>query len=410
MFAVFFVSPQEPPLTFVPLRQDDETDEDIMSVLLDKQLPEGVRLCTSQHMPDFGTGAGGQDTESASGQMVMSMLRYKWNPSFRGTRNNQLFSNLFQELLAKLCVRLEQMAPVVVCGVRTQVNLTPDDMIELICFGKVILEKKFKATPRINEERDGSGSEESAETNDSQVEEYEIRRHEDTEQRQLMGELEDKVSSLFTTQEPIGENRTTVIVDTLSDDMKRRHLGLRILDMPIEEAEDSGSDKSPTMKSASPKQSPKPLLSLSVSPTKSPRGFFGRKDSDQAAAIKNVEFTALTPPLFLSERGKSVGPGVAAQLTPRKAEAFRPPVRPVTQLIKIQEVPVEITPLHYVTGGSVTEYLGSVSMHFIRESKGFEAAEFHRFVTECNAIARAHVASLGELRIDSVCLLASILV
>lgn len=377
---------------------DDETDEDIMSALLDKQLPEGVRLCTSQHMPDFGSGAGGHDKEAASGQMVMSMLRYKWNPQFRGTRNNQLFSNLFQELLAKLCIRLEQLAPVIVCGVRTQVNLTPDDMIELICFGKVILEKKFKATQRIDEERGDNQSEESAETNDTQMEEYEIRRREDTEQRQLLSELEDKVSSLFTTQEPIGENKTTVIVDMLSDDMRRRHLGLRVLDMPIEEADDSDHDKSPKPRKS---QSP-PFLPVS-SPSKyrmSPKVFFGRKTNEESLELssKNGEFSGLAPPLFLSERerGQTIGPGIP--LMPKTEVKRASAVQPVTWL-KVQEVPVEITPLHYVTGGSVTEYLGSVSMHFIRESKGLEgeAAEFHRFVTECNAIARAHVASLGEL-------------
>ena len=375
-----------------------------MSVLLDRQLPEGVRLCTSQHMPDFGTGAGGRESESSSGQMILSMLRFKWNPTSRGTRSNQLFSNLFQELLAKLCVRLEQLAPVVVCGVRTQVNLTPDDMIELICFGKVVLEKKFELSSKITEERNGSGNE-SEDSNDTQVEEYEIRCREDVEQRELIRELEEKVSTLFTTEEPIGENRTTVIVDMLSDDMKRRHIGVGSLDAPIEEAEERDVEKSPTS-SASTKSSPTLLPAVALSPLQkfrmSPRGMFTPKNRDQTVTLpenSSGKVFMIEPPLFMSERGKSTGHQLdlkrtattTATLEPRLASAV---IHPVTWM-KVTEVPVEITPLHYVTGGAVTEYLGSISMHFIRESRGGEAAEFHRFVTECNAIARAHVASLG---------------
>ena len=52
---------------FVPshLKIDDETDEDIMSVLLDKQLPQGIRICTSQFLP------GGKNTHEFKFIIIM---------------------------------------------------------------------------------------------------------------------------------------------------------------------------------------------------------------------------------------------------------------------------------------------------------------------------------------------------
>ena len=319
------------------LEIDDETDEDIMSVLLDKQLPEGVRFCTTQHLPDAGTGTGGIENELENAQMVMSMLRVKWNAAYRGTRNNLFFSSLFQELFKKLCIRLEPLVPVVVCGLRTQVNLTPDDMIELIAVGKVVLEKReLPPIPRssdqkaeANERKEGPNSD----SDDSEAE-LQIRKREDFDRRQLLAEVESGVSQLFARGTQLGAHQSTLIIDMLNETMRRKHI--------------SGAWMGNSLLNAStPPKIPRPLP---------PHG-------------RHVTVSTTSSP----------SPGPTKQVLH----------------FKVTEVPVELTPLAHITGAVVIDYLGCVQMHFIRESRGVEAAEFHRFVTECNAIARAQVSALG---------------
>ena len=381
-------------LPFV-LEIDDETDEDFLSTLLDKQFSEGIRLCTTGHMPDFGSGCGRSNSaDGISGQMVMSMLRYKWNPSTRGTRSNLLFSRLFQELFSKLCHRIKDFAPAMVCGVRTQVNLTPDDQIELVCTGKVILERRFDSSAVIAEDSRALRED----SDDSRKDELEIRRREETEMRLIQKEIESSIDSLFQGALTIGQNQSTVIVDKLSDDMRRRHRTIAIENNNTHEAEENGSmlvrkgtaaQLSPRFNSA--RMSPR--ASLTVSPSMSPSSLKLQRNRTEGILGSNelsLSDLALPPPPDLAHSGR-----MSSSYTPRGFQMTTEMGVTGHEWMRVEEVPVEITPLHYVEGAVTTDYLGWLSLHFIRESRGLEAREFHRFVTECNAIARAHVAALG---------------
>jgi hypothetical protein len=379
-------------------------------------------------MPDFGRGNGGTVSEDSNGQMVMSMIRYKWNPSSRGTRSNLLFSSLFQELFSKLCDKIKDLAPAVICGLRTQVNLTPDDMIELICTGKVVLERKFEK-PRIDEDKD---------SDNSKADELETRRQEDADSRQLLRQVEESMSSWFKVQPSIAQNRATVIEDNLSEQMKRLHVkfyeaeyGGTMDQLPHFGSTFSTGSLADSNPEASPRLSPR-RASVELSPRMSPfvRGrneamanIFNRGELPSSGTPSQAPKSAtsglhrqrsdatrsnLTALSLLGSEQVDLVPPLGPQRSRTEAESqFDVPLphAPTTSglaWLRVTEVPVELTPLNHITGAVVTQYLGIVSMHFVRESSGGEASEFRRFVTECNAIARGKSACVDVVHGNEV--------
>jgi hypothetical protein len=309
------------------------------------------------------------------------------------------------------------------------VNLTPDDQIELICTAQVVPERRTMSAKASNDD-DSAASESTANV------EMAIQRNEESEMRMLQSDIETNIQSLFHTELRIGQNLSTVIIDQLSNEMKRKHMNFTA-DVYWNDADDHDDDaygysgelsSSPQFSSsfssginplvASPRSQPRmsPLIRVSPrmrqrsegSPVHSSNGLM----ASSLAASQVPELPLINP----------AWPGAAAAASaPRGTDAYNFSLRPQSAMIhtaassaqlpsfpsspwmRLEEVPVELTPLHHIPGGTVIEYLGSISMHFIRESRGLEAAEFHRFVQECNAVARAHVASLGGNALLGTC-------
>lgn len=305
--------------------------------------------------------------ELGNAQMILSMVRVKNPSATRGTRNNQFFSSLFQDLLANLCAQVKHLVPVIISGIRTQVNLTPDDMIEIVCSGMVVLQK-----PEAPDELSDSNSSDGMSLVD-------LKKGADTI-RKLSLQVEEGADKIFHVTKRMVSRQVAVIIDLLSDNMRQVHRGLIEYSTPENEFPESLCS-SPS--SFSPKIIPRKIgiirsRSKSEVESSSPRSF-----------RPNV---LRVPELDLGTSGQDDLKSVTNRLSVREDQNE-------LSLLQVTEVPVELTPLNHITGAVVTHYLGYVSMHFVRESRaelvGGEAASFRLFVTECNAIARAKVASMG---------------
>ncbi|KAG2825227.1 hypothetical protein PC116_g13277 [Phytophthora cactorum] len=125
--------------TFV-LEIDDETDEDLMSVLLEQELPEGIYMCNTDRLP-------GDFTPGENVHLIVSMKRVEWDEDrMRDTRLNELLSVVFKELFASLLFKVRSYAPCAICGLKTRVAVASETMLEVVLSETQQVDSPDKAT------------------------------------------------------------------------------------------------------------------------------------------------------------------------------------------------------------------------------------------------------------------------
>ena len=133
--------------------------------------------------------------------------------------------------------------------------------VELICTGKVVLEQDQKKS--MKEENDSDS--------DSTTAELYIRKREEMEQRELWKGIEKGVAKTF--HRPIGHHQATVIVNMLSEEMRRIHFGLdKTSKMPWE-----GRLKDSLFEYAHPSSLSVPGRLLPVTPTQNLKPFRSKR-------------------------------------------------------------------------------------------------------------------------------------
>lgn len=120
--------------TFV-LEIDDETDEDLMSVLLEQELPDGITMFNTDRIP-------GDSKAGDNIHLVVSMKRVEWDEDrMRDTRLNELLSVVFKDLFASLLFKIRSYTPCAICGLKTRLAVASETMIEVVLIGMVLSTK-----------------------------------------------------------------------------------------------------------------------------------------------------------------------------------------------------------------------------------------------------------------------------
>lgn len=131
-------------LTNVELEEldlNDDVDHDLMAALQDAQLPEGFSLRTVESLPSTQP----ELARMRNVQMISMVRRVIWERSPH--KCDERFSKLFREVVQAIACRVQPMFPCCVTGLRSQVDLSSANEVQITVTGMVLQQMESSAAP-----------------------------------------------------------------------------------------------------------------------------------------------------------------------------------------------------------------------------------------------------------------------
>ncbi len=336
---------------------DDETDADMLMSLLEKHPPPGIQYIGGFTNPNV-------TKELANAQFIVAVQRAKWNGN--STFLSHSLCSLFSDLRANIVFKLQNCVPCAIYGVRAQVTLTADNMIELFMPIVAVL----KPAPDINGIKDIIAAwcpcipkAESSDANSNAIRDvsgghpsFELQHtlplslsKSMIKKMALLSAIKSKTSEERGSSQKTGEKE---VVEVNRNSVRQEERLKAVNSSSGIELSDLSSESTQREISGMPSPPSTPASMYCPSPT---------------SVLERFSFS------FTANRHKE---------TPAED--------------------VELTPLSYIPGAQISRYLGIIVLHFIKECnvrrgnhKRFEGSFTHLFTLEVNAVVRAHVAALG---------------
>ena len=360
---------------------DDATDEDLLSVLLDPTFGPGFKLLNIEaHSLDV-------DDEHVRTQMITVFKQGFIDPSSQ--HPNRQLASIFRKLYEELKFQLSYYQPCVIAGIDYDIQLPKENEVQIrltaIAMGQVKSEIAQSDPPCAVPVGEAPGQPNGLLAKRMGMPDLDfsdvwkvlnLTRRSSVQRQSIMGSMLGNKDTLSNPPQlpPLRNSLISALMDLKSmvtqpsaNSFDNRGTNLSIDSIGEEMVFDMDEDEDEPGSKGSPASA-----------------------SAQTSAADLSNQLSNMPPLESKDSPNHLKAALTASL-----------LNPIISAVHAASY-IDITPLSYLPNASIARYLGRLSLHFVKEASinyesptGGMSAFCHAFLTEVNAIIRAHCAALG---------------